>query len=90
MIRTGRDQMTIEHRIKYLKDTDHLVVKWVHRFKHPGNGEYRYHRDCVPYMTSKLSQATLHDVNYFAPWIDGYELVPVTKKELFEAMLKGT
>ncbi len=79
--------MTTEQRIKYLKDTDHLVVKWVHRFKHPGNGEYKYHRNYVPHMTNKLCEATLHNVNYFAPWIAGYELVPVTKKELFEAKL---
>lgn len=82
------DRMTTEQRIKYLKDTDHLVVKWVHRFKHPGNGEYRYHREYMPHMTNKLSEATLHDMKYFVGEVPGYELVSVTKKELFEARLK--
>lgn len=82
------DQMTTEQRIKYLEDTDHLVVKWVHRLERPCDSKHMYYRDNVPHMTSKLCEATLHDVNYFAGEILGYELVSVTKKELFEARLK--
>ena len=65
-----------------------MIVKWVHRFVHPGNGEYRYHRDNIPHMTSRLSEATIHDMRYFVSEVDGYEIVSVTKKELFEARLK--
>lgn len=65
-----------------------MIVKWVHRFAHPAHGGYRYHRDTVPHMTDKLSEATIHDMKYFAPDVLGYELVAVTKKELFEAILK--
>ena len=66
-----------------------MIVKWVHRFTHPSNGEYRYHRDYVPHMTSLLSEATVHDVGKLVRHIPGYELVSVTKLELFEAKLKG-
>lgn len=70
------------------KMVDSQIVKWVHRFTHPGNGEYRYHRDYMPHMTSRLCEATVHDMKFFASEIPGYKLVPVTKKELFEAKLK--
>jgi hypothetical protein len=79
-----------EERIEYLKATDHLVVKWVHRFAHPGHGDFRYHRDTIPHMTTKLSEATVYDMRYFAPELTGYELVAVTKRELFKAKLAGT
>lgn len=83
------DRMTTKQRIKYLEDTDHLVVKWVNRINHPRDGIYLYHRDTIPHMTNKLCEATLHDMRYFADKYDGYTLVSVTKKELFEARLKG-
>jgi len=64
-----------------------MIVKWVHRFAHPATGEYRYYRDTVPHMTTRLSEATIHDMKYFAPEILGYELAAITMKELFAARL---
>ena len=65
------------------------IVKWVHRFIHP-DGSYRYHRDYMPHMTPRLSEADIHDVGKMVREIPGYEIVSVSKKELFEARLKGT
>ncbi len=85
------DQMTTKQRLKYLKDTDHLVVKWVNHLDNPvsdivyyageyGNGFQR--------VSSRLCDAIVYDVKYFAEKIPGYTLVSFTKKELFEARLK--
>jgi len=80
------DQMTKEQRIKYLKDTDHLVVKWVNGFLRP-DGTMMYHRENLPHITSKLCEATVYDMKYFSDKYDGFTLMSVTKKELFAARL---
>ena len=80
------DHMTTAQRIKYLKDTDHLVVKWVNRLVRP-DGKTMYHRDTIPHLTKRLSEATMYDMKFFAERITGYALVSVTKKELFAARL---
>lgn len=86
--------MTTEQRIKYLKDTDHLVIKWVNRMDAPlvfANGVKRkYHRDYMPHLTDKLCDATFYDTRHFSLKVPGYTLIPVTKKEIFEARLKDT
>jgi hypothetical protein len=64
--------------------------KWVNRFMHPGNGEYKYHREYAPHLTNRLSEATTHDEGNPMRRVPGFELTQVTKKELFEARLKGT
>ncbi len=87
MKRPKLDQMTTEQRLKYLEDTDHLVVKWVNRFTRP-DGRIMYHREDLPYLTGKLCEATLYDTKYFAQKITEFELVVITKKQLFEARLK--
>ena len=40
-------------------------------------------------VSHRLCDAEVYDTKYFAVAIDGYELISVTKKELFEARLKG-
>ena len=84
------DQMTFEERIEYLKNTEHLVVKWVYQFIHPTDKELRYHRETIPHLTKRLSEATVYDTRLQLPANhDGYKLTAVTKKELFEARLKN-
>lgn len=63
------------------------IVKWVQRTTHPMTGECLYYRDELPHMTNKLCEATIHDVKYFVGEKDEYEIVAVTKKQLFEARL---
>ena len=89
MKRPNLERMTTEQRIKYLEDTDHRVVKWVNRLVRP-DGKTMYHRDELPHLTSRLSEATIYDMKFFAERITGYVLTSITKKELFEAKLKGT
>lgn len=86
MSRPNLAHMTPEQRIKYLEGTDHLVVKWVNRL----NGtDSLYRCNNKPYITNKLSEATLYDMKFFAAKIPGHTLVSVTKIDLFEAILKG-
>jgi hypothetical protein len=40
-------------------------------------------------VSHRLCDAIVYDVKYLAEKVDGYELIAVTKKELFEARLKG-
>ena len=85
------DQMTTKQRLKYLKDTDHLVVKWVNQANLPSNAvpAIKYHSDTLPHLTSRLSEATIYDTRLHARNLSGYTLVSVTKKQLFEAKLAG-
>lgn len=85
------DQMTTEQRIKYLEDTDHLVVKWVNHLDNSISdivyyaGEYD---NGFQRVSSRLCDAIIYDTKYFAVKIPGYTLVPFTKRELFKARLK--
>ena len=93
MERPKLDQMTAVQRIKYLKDTDHSVVKWVNRMNIPHGlpsnvvPARKYHRDYLPHLTTKLSEATIYDTRLQANNIAGFTLVSVTKKKLFKAKL---
>ena len=40
-------------------------------------------------VSHRLCDAIVYDVKYLAEKVDGYELISVTKLELFEAKLKG-
>lgn len=40
-------------------------------------------------VSHRLCDAVVYDVKYLAEKVDGYELVSVTKKELFGARLKN-
>lgn len=89
MERPNLDRMTAEQRLGYLKDTDHLVVKWVNCMDAPHSHKRKYHRDYMPHLTDKLCDATFYHTRHFSLKVPGYTLIPVTKKELFEARLKG-
>lgn len=86
------DQMTTAQRIKYLKDTDHLVVKWINQLDVPrdSDGTTMYHTGYTGgflLVSNRISDAITYDVKFFGDKIDGYTLVPFTKKELFKAKL---
>ncbi len=89
MERPKLDRMSTSARIKYLKDTDHLVVKWVNHYVRP-DGRILYHRERLPHITTRLSEATLYDMKYFATKLVDFTLVSVTRKQIFEARLKET
>lgn len=94
MKRPKLDQMTTEQRLKYLKDTDHLVLKWINRLDRPrdSDGTTMYHAGQMggfELVSNRICDAIIHDVKFFAEKIEGYTLVSVTKKQLFEARLKG-
>lgn len=70
------------------------VVKWVLRLRGSPSGvdrnDWYYTEDenGKSHTTDKLSEAKIYDVKYLADTQSGFELIPVTKKQLFEARLK--
>ncbi len=70
------DQMTTAQRIKYLKDTDHLVVKWINRLDGPreSDGSTMYHvgqTGGFELVSNKISDAITYDMKFFAEKMEG-------------------
>jgi hypothetical protein len=73
-----------------------MVVKWVNRMvSEGGRGGGMYYagiwseNNPLQLVSHRLCDAIVYDVKYLAEKVDGYELISVTKKELFEAKLKN-
>ena len=72
-----------------------MVVKWVNRMvSEEGRGVMYYagifsENNPLQLVSHRLCDAVVYDMKYFAEKIDGYELISITKKELFEARLKN-
>ena len=86
--------MTTAQRIKYLKDTDHLVIKWMNCLDSSRHNDHAtmYHAGELggfELVSNRISDAIIYDIKYFAEEIEGYTLISITKKQLFEARLKN-
>ena len=73
-----------------------MLVKWVNRMiseKYRGGAMYYAgifsENNPLQLVSHRLCDAVVYDMKYFAEKIDGYELISITKKELFEARLKN-
>lgn len=69
------------------------IVKWINRLDGPreSDGSTMYHvgqTGGFELVSNKISDAITYDMKFFAEKMEGYTLISITKKQLFEARLK--
>jgi len=82
------ERMTPQQRIEYLNSTTHLVAKHMLRIWSPHSERYYYYSDSSN-IAVELNEATVYDMKYFTPKIDGFELVSISLKDFFKMKLQG-